>query len=191
MLHIFADFSDEHLFQLIQGGEEKAFDVFFLRHYAALCAYAKQFVDLEDGQEVVQDIMVWFWENRAALVIESSPRSYLFKSVRNRCLTLINRKELKQRVVHALQASMRQEMAEPDFYIMEELAKKIELAIMSLPESYREAFELNRFSNMTYKEIAEKLKVSPKTIDYRIQQSLKILRAELRDYLPLCWFFLS
>ena len=47
---------------------------------------------------------------------------------------------------------------------------------------------MHRFKNMSYKEIAEQLNVSPKTIDYRIQQALKILRAELKDYLPLAWF---
>lgn len=80
---------------------------------------------------------------------------------------------------------MEQLYEDPDFYIVEELAGKIETAIMRLPESYREAFELNRFQNMTYNEIAFKLGVSPKTIDYKIQQALKILRHELKEYLPL------
>ena len=44
---------------------------------------------------------------------------------------------------------------------------------------------MNRFQNMTYHEIAEKLNVSSKTVDYRIQQALKLLRVELKDYLPL------
>lgn len=44
---------------------------------------------------------------------------------------------------------------------------------------------MHRFKNMTYKEIASLLNVSPKTVDYRIQQALKLLRIELKDYLPL------
>ena len=44
---------------------------------------------------------------------------------------------------------------------------------------------MNRFENRTYKEIAEELGISAKTVDYRIQQSLKILRVKLKDYLPL------
>ena len=60
---------------------------------------------------------------------------------------------------------------------------------MLLP-NVREAFELNRFQNLTYNEIAERLGVSPKTIDYRIQQALKQLRIDLKEYLPLLLPFL-
>lgn len=66
----------------------------------------------------------------------------------------------------------------------EELVQRIEVAIDQLPETYRTAFIIHRFKGMSYKEIAEMYHVSPKTIDYHIQQALKILRKELKDYLP-------
>ena len=56
---------------------------------------------------------------------------------------------------------------------------------VDLPENYRQAFEMNRFQDMTYKEIASHLNISSKTVDYRIQQALKILRIKLKDYMPL------
>ena len=70
-------------------------------------------------------------------------------------------------------------------YDAEELKKRIQEAIESLPEQYKEAFVMHRFSDRTYSEIASKYNVSPKTIDYRIQQSLKILRKKLSEYLPV------
>ena len=73
----------------------------------------------------------------------------------------------------------------PNFYIEEELIRKIEKSIQDLPENYRQAFEMNRFQDMTYKEIASHLNISSKTVDYRIQQALKILRIKLKDYMPL------
>lgn len=177
--------TDEVLFEKIRAGDVKAFDILFMRYYPLLCAYAKQFVDFDDGQEIVQDVMVWFWENSSMQVIESSPKSYLFRAVKNRCLTLINRNELKQRVVGSMYENQQSQYEDPDFYVVEELTRNIEAALSRLPESYREAFEMNRFQSMTYNEIAEKLNVSSKTIDYRIQQALKLLRVELKDYLPL------
>ncbi|MDR1557801.1 MAG: RNA polymerase sigma-70 factor [Tannerellaceae bacterium] len=179
-----SDMADEELFRFVQKGDEGAFDILFMRYYAVLCAYSGQFVNSKDGQEVVQDMMVWLWENSRALVIESSLRSYLFHSVRNRCFTLISRNECKQRAINGWHES-RQDYEDPDFYIVEELSRRIEAALERLPESYREAFELNRFHHMTYHEIAAQLNVSPKTVDYRIQQALKLLRVELKDYLPL------
>lgn len=183
---------DNQLFQAIKGGDRKAFDVLFLRYYPMLCAYAKQFVDLEDGKEIVQDVMVWFWENKEMQTFDISLKNYLFKSVRNRCLTLINRNEIKIRVHEKIQDRyMKQLHEDPDFYIVDELAGKIEAAISCLPESYKEAFKLNRFQNMTYHEIAQKLGVSPKTVDYKIQQALKILRHELKEYLPLLTYLFT
>lgn len=177
--------TDEILFERIKAGDVKAFDTLFMRYYPLLCAYAKQFVDFADGQEIVQDVMVWFWENSSMQVIESSPKNYLFKAVKNRCLTLINRNELKERIVNSMYENQQSHYEDPDFYVVEELIQNIEAALSRLPETYRQAFEMNRYQNMTYNEIAQQLNVSPKTVDYRIQQALKQLRVELKDYLPL------
>ena len=76
-------------------------------------------------------------------------------------------------------------LQDTDFYQFEELQKRIKEAVDALPPAYREAFVMHRFDNKSYKEIAEVLQVSPKTVDYRIQQALKQLRIKLKDYLPL------
>jgi len=180
--------TDEELYQLIQKGVEKAFDTFFLRHYPALCSYANQFVEREDAEEIAQEIMIWFWENRTMPVWETSLISYLFKAVKNRCITLINRNDLKQRILQTLYEGDDHLFDDPDFYVVEELSQKIQSALEALPSNYREAFEMNRFQKLTYKEIALQLNVSSKTVDYRIQQALKQLRIDLKDYLPLILF---
>ncbi|HBN43409.1 RNA polymerase sigma-70 factor [uncultured Parabacteroides sp.] len=185
MLHEIQYTTDESLFQFLSEGNEKAFDILFLKYYPSLCAYARQFVEYDDGQEIVQDVMVWLWENREMHTFEIAPKSYLFKAVKNRCLTLISRNEIKQRIIHTLYDNLQLQYEDPDFYIVEELSRKIEEALLNLPVSYREAFEMNRFQNMTYNEIASRLDVSSKTVDYRIQQALKLLRVELKDYLPI------
>lgn len=179
-----SDITDEALFSAVRRGDEKAFETLFLRYYPVLCAYAARFVEPEDGEETVQDVMVWCWENREMQVFDVSVKSYLFKAVKNRCLTLIGRNELKQRAVSALHAGLQEVYEDPDFYVVEELAHRIEEALAALPDSYREAFEMNRFQHMTYAEIAASLGVSSKTVDYRICQALKLLRVQLKEYLP-------
>ena len=66
-----------------------------------------------------------------------------------------------------------------------ELFRLYEEALRQLPKECREAYEMNRNQHLTHKEIAEKLKVSPQTVNYRIGQALKLLRVALKDYLPL------
>lgn len=79
---------------------------------------------------------------------------------------------------------MQEMLQETDYYQLEELKRRIKEVVDALPPIYREAFVMHRFKNKSYKEIAEFLQISPKTVDYRIQQALKQLRITLKDYLP-------
>lgn len=175
----------------MQKGDRKAFDKLFQKYYPILCTYGYRFVRLEDAEEIVQDIMLWLWENRETPVIEYSLKQYLFKSVYHRSMTRIVQNEVKLRVDTAFHDRMFGKLEDVDVFQINEMSKHIQQAINELPESYKEAFVMNRFQNLSYKEVAEILNVSPKTVDYRIQQSLKILRVKLKDYLPLLLIILS
>ena len=176
---------NDFLLSAVQRGDQKAFDTLFRGYYPMLCAYGHRFVELEDAEEIVEDSLLWIWENRETLVIESSLNSYLFKMVYRRALNKLAHIDATQRADTRFYEEMQEMLQDTDYYQIEELAKRIEDAVAALPESYREAFVMHRFRDMSYKEIAETLGVSPKTIDYRIQQALKQLRVDLKDYLPL------
>lgn len=176
---------NDFLLSAVQRGDQKAFDTLFRRYYPMLCAYGHRFVELEDAEEIVEDSLLWIWENRETLVIDSSLNSYLFKIVYRRALNKLAHIDATQRADTRFYEEMQEMLQDTDYYQIEELAKRIEDAVAALPESYREAFVMHRFRDMSYKEIAETLGVSPKTIDYRIQQALKQLRVDLKDYLPL------
>jgi len=180
---------DEILVENLVKGDKYAFESIFKKYYAPLLAYGKQYVELADAQENVQDLMLWLWNNRENLYFSTSLKSYLFAAVRNRCLTAIKKEKTKASSFYELSLLSGFAQSSQDLYFEKELKEKIDKAIANLPNSFREAFELNRFENLTYKEIALKLGVSPKTVDYRIQQALKILRKDLRNYLPLLAYF--
>lgn len=182
---------DTSLLFAMQKGDRNAFDSLFQKYYPILCTYCYRFVRLEDAEEIVQDIMLWLWENREAPVIEYSLKQYLFKSVYHRSMTRIVQNEVKLRVDTAYHERMFGMLEDVDVYQINEMSKHIQKAIEELPPSYKEAFIMHRFQNLSYKEAAEILNVSPKTVDYRIQQALKILRVKLKDYLPLLLILLS
>lgn len=179
---------ENHLLLALSQGQKGAFDVFFKKYYPVLCAYAHRMVEQDDAEEIVQEIMVWVWENHSFLNIETSFGQYLFKMTYNRCLNLIAKKEAMIRAETNFYTKHQQLPDDLHPWLIEELSRKIDEAIAALPESYREAFVMHRFKGMSYKEIAEHLHVSPKTIDYRIQQALKQLRRDLKEYLPLLPF---
>ncbi len=132
--------------------------------------------------------MVYLWEIREHLFIETSLKSYLFTAVRHRCLNAIRHNSYHAQMHDYFYKTLKEQLDEPDFYLLDELAEQIEKAIDALPENYRETFKMSRFGEFSNKDIAERLNVSVKTVEYRITQALKILRVKLKDYLPLlCW----
>lgn len=176
---------ERFLLSAMQRGDLKAYGVLFRRYYPMLCAYATKFVELKDAEEIVQDVMLWLWENRETQTFETSLSQYLFKTVYHRAINLIVRHQSQLRADTLFYENMQEMLQDTDFYQLEELQKKIREAVDALPPTYREAFVMHRFDNKSYKEIAEILQVSQKTVDYRIQQALKQLRIMLKDYLPL------
>lgn len=150
-----------------------------------LCAYAHRMVGLEDAEEIVQEVMLWLWENRRELIIESSLSQYLFKMTYRRVLNHLTREQIKSKVEAAFFERTQAMLCEVDYRQFEELSEKIKEAMAALPDSYREAFVMHRFKELSYKEIAGILNVSSQTVAYRIQQALKQLRVSLKDYLPL------
>ena len=169
----------------MQHGDLKAYGVLFRRYYPILCAYATRFVELKDAEEIVQDVMLWLWETRETQTFDTSLSQYLFKTIYHRSINMIAHHQSRLRADTLFYENMQEMLQDSDFYQLEELKKRIKKAVNDLPSTYREAFVMHRFENKSYKEIAKQLQISPKTVDYRIQQALKLLRTSLKDYLPL------
>lgn len=177
---------DKVLWYSISRGDEKAFNDLFMKYYTLLYGYSRCYVSAEDAEEVLQEMMVWLWENRKTFVLNttSSLRSYLFTSVKHRCLNVLRRQEKERDEVSTWFGQEQDAFYEfIDLSAIRELKILIQEAIAELPSSYREVFVMHRFHNKTRSEIAKTLNVSVKTVDYRIQHSLKILRVKLKDYL--------
>jgi RNA polymerase sigma-70 factor (ECF subfamily) len=168
----------------LQEGSEKTYKEIFLKYYSPLCEYASQYVWDNEAEEVVQDLMLFLWEERENMVIEISLKSYLFTAVKHRCLNAIKKNIYHEQVHHILYEKLKDQFENHDYYMISELSGNIEKAIRELPETCRETFLLSRFGELSNAQIACHLNVSIKTVEYRITQSLKILRIKLKDHLP-------
>lgn len=184
---IFFDINNnKSIITALKAGEEKVFDAVYRHYFRRLCAFCSQYVDeQEEIEEIVQETMMWLWENRSSLMADLTLKTLLFTIVKNKALNRISHFEIKRKVHQEIVEKYESEFDNPDFYFGNELFRLYEEALEKLPKEYREAYEMNRNHHLTHKEIAEKLNVSPQTVNYRIGQALKLLRIALKDYLPL------
>lgn len=170
----------------LKAGEEKVFDAVYRHYFRRLCAFCSQYVsEQEEIEEIVQETMLWLWENRHTLMEDLTLKTLLFTIVKNKALNRLTHFEIKRKVHQEIVDKYESEFDDPDFYLGNELFRLYEEALRQLPKEYREAYEMNRNQRLTHKEIAGKLNISPQTVNYRIGQALKLLRIALKDYLPL------
>lgn len=165
-------------------GDAKAFECLFRLYYTRLTLFANRFLNnIAASEEIVSDIFVTLWENGHEINFTGNVSSYLFRSVKNKCLNYLKHQKIENLYVNYLQ---KQHLLEETLstaespYLEKEMALQISTALESLPEKCREIFMMSRFDHMKYKEIANKLSLSPKTVERQISIALDKLRSLLR-----------
>ncbi len=177
----------------IQLGDEQAFEQVFRQYYSLLCGFAKKYTaDIDEAEEVVQDVFYNFWMKRASIDIQGSIKSYLFTAVRNTCLNQIKHRNIVANHANHVQW---QESA-PQFHDsntmeLSELRQKIDDCIAKMPPERKKIFIMNRHEGLKYREIADQLNISIKTVEAQMGKALKYLRESLADYLPLLFVLYS
>lgn len=170
---------------------KEGFELMFRAHYPRLCAFAATFLnDKEEAEEIVQTMFCRLWEQRDSLDITISLQAYLFRAVRNACLNQIKKTQIRDayKVMNLEEINNNPEF-QPDRTTEKELRQRIEKAIAELPEQCRLVFKLSRFEELKYKEIAEQLNISIKTVENQMGKALKRLRLDLADFLTILMFF--
>lgn len=166
------------------------FESVFRSYYEQLAAFAFQYVPNTDlAEEIVQEVFSNLWAKSEGITIKTSIKSYLYGSVRNACLNHL--KHLKVQKQHQEYEMQKSDFVEIDFLELDELQQKIDEALSKLPTKCREIFELSRFEEMKYKEIATELNISIKTVESQMGRALKVMRDSLGKYLPGIILWLS
>jgi|WetSurMetagenome_2_1015567.scaffolds.fasta_scaffold129863_1 RNA polymerase sigma-70 factor, ECF subfamily len=175
----------KELFEKIKSGDEHSFEILFLKYYKPLCTYAFQFVnEIEEAEEVAQDFFVKLWEKRSVIEIDSSLNNYMFRSIKNHCLNLLLHNNIKNRYSEKIKETANSSVDSSQFFLEPGLAEKIERAINLLPKKRKEVFRLSREEGLKYKEIADRLSISVKTVEAQMGLALKFLRDQLSEFDP-------
>jgi len=190
-MHSENEANDRFLIAQLVMGKEDAFDFLFRKYYKILSIQALKFVhDQDSAQSLVQDCFVRFWEKHHELHQIENLFAYLSFMVRNRCLDHL--REMKR--THLVQMTPLTEF--PGFESEEtieanDLSFHLWQAVANLPERCRTAFEFSRIDGLTYVQIAARMGISQKAVEALVSRALKLLRANLVDFLGILIFLIT
>ena len=158
-------------------------EVLFRKYYAALCkSLYKVLRDATIAEDIVQEIFLKVWEKRESLQMDEAVQSYLYRSCYNTALNLLKQQK-RNTDIDSLELSVAgADTAEKDLSFLEAEAEILK-AIDALPPKTKLVFSLSRFEELSYKEIAERLDISVKSVEKHMGIALQRLRENLKDYL--------
>ena len=159
------------------------FESLFAQWYKPLCRFALRMVgDPELAEDVVQEVFVKFWERRDSLPQDLVPKAYLYKAVYNACLNAITRQKRTVSMAPEISDTTPGDQDSDLDLRRQEVQKGIDSGLEELPPACKQVFELSRFEEMSYKEIAETMEISPKTVEAHMSKALRILRKHLMPF---------
>lgn len=192
------DRTEEIIVKQLKEGRDKAYEFIYNYQYPILCHIAEQYVhDVFLAETIVSDVIFHVWEIRDSLNIQTSIRSYLAQSVRNRCINYL-KSQVQQRELVLDKGNITDlplvKYIQSDDYplgrlLSDELEDQISEAINRLPEESRRVFCMSRFEGKKNQEIANELGISINTVKYHMKRALAMLQEDLHKYLLGIFFF--
>jgi RNA polymerase sigma-70 factor (ECF subfamily) len=181
--------NEENIWGAIQRKDGAAFEDFYKEHYKLFFMTACQYLkDTRLAQEVVNDVFLKIWQEAGTITIQTSPKSYIYRSVINRCLNELDKgKRGKLQLTDMAGGSGPEPWVEATDMEDNELKMRLYKAVDELPEQCRKVFMMSRFDGLKQQEIADLLGISIKTVKNHITHALKLLHKVLREWqsLPL------
>ena len=187
--------NDKNSATLLASGDEKMFRKLFDRLYVGLLKFAVSYAgDIHTAENIVQDAFVLLWEKRKKLNAESDPHAFLVKTVKLKLWNhndkqrrrMIIEKGLYDNTVREFDLNMYTlDSVNTSSLYISEMERIIEDTLQTLPLKTQTVFKLSREKNFSNKEIAKKINISEKGVEYHIGKTIKILRKKLADYLGM------
>lgn len=177
--------TDLFILKRIKEGDIKAFEQLFRAYHAPLCLYAISITGRKEvAEEIVQELFYTLWKERESLNILRSIKSYLYGAVRNQSLQYCEHHLVRERHREKVLSAPTDSPAVTPHEQLEysELKTIIDRTLARLPDRRRQIFAMHRFEGLKYKEIADRLSLSVKTIEAEMTKTYQLLRKEIEKY---------
>lgn len=175
------------LTDIVYNESYTSFCELFRRYYHPLCVYAMRVVTYREiAEEVVSDVYMKLWKNKGQITVHTSFEAYLYKSVRNQSLDYLKLKTYRPQKNDSLDIldsshGYADYHTPSDELCFNELYAELEELVNALPKQCQLIFRLNRENGLKYREIADQLQISIKTVETQMGRALKLLRKRLSE----------
>jgi RNA polymerase sigma-70 factor (family 1) len=179
------EYSDEELLDLLRLGDAKAFELIYLKYWRKMFSIAYNWVKSEEiAKELVQDLFTSIWEKRENLIIHKTLSAYINASIRYIVFDFIDAKNVRQRYLkHYKESAQFIDNSTQEKLSYDELSLILEKGIQSLPEKAQSVFNMSKREHLSAKEIAERLNISVKTVEYHLNNAKNYLRKNCKDFI--------
>jgi len=168
---------------LSENNSEQALKLLYGHYFDKLMRFVSIYVKSEPvAEEIVGDVFLEIWESRKSLLKIQNFNAYIYTVSRNKSIDFLrtNKFSYDQLDDYPLELFSSTDTTPEDDLISKELTSKLNDAIESLPSQCKIAFKLIREENLNYKDAAQILNVSVKTLEAHITKAVKTLRLVLK-----------
>ncbi len=175
-----SEFDKEVIMHRLQSGDTKFYEQLYLVYYDKLGKYIFYLSQQKQlAEDIAQDTLIEFWQKRHTITITTNLNGYLYKSAYHRFIDQNRKKAKASSILEDLRREVVIKTENLPTEVKEERLKAMYKVIDALPEKRREIFVLSKLKNYKYKEIAEKLQISERTVESQIRKALITLREHL------------
>jgi RNA polymerase sigma-70 factor (family 1) len=184
----------DRIIAALANDNEAPVEELFNYYYPRLFNFSGKFLKIEDGiDDIIQEVFVKIWQNRKKINSASTFNSLIFTITRNLLLNELRSRLNNEKTRDEIRSfSMAQEYSSTDEIEYKDVKEKVDQLINNLPERQKEIFILSRIEGLSHKEIAEKLGINTKTVEYHITLAVKHLKENLKSMgvISLLYFYL-
>ena len=174
--------------------DNESFSNIYNEYYKSSFLFVKSYVrDRMVAEDIVSETLFKFWQMLRNEEVEY-PKTLLVTMLKNSSLNFLKHEEVKQSAMESISSKMFRDLdyriatleaCDPQEIFSSEITSIVEKTLAALPRQTRRVFEMSRFEHIPVKEIAQALHITPKAVEYHITKSLKALRVNLKEYMPL------
>lgn len=170
----------EELYEAIKNGDQKAFETFYNKNFDKLFIYLKnRGIQSDAAEDIIQKAFIYIWENRKNIDSSLSLRAYIYRIAYTRMLNFLDQKKESMEWDETFEKNEATPHQHAEY---SDLNSSFKRAINSMPERRKAVFEHCFIQELTYKETAEVLSISPKTVENHMALAFKDMRASLKKF---------